>query len=647
MIAVSNLGKSFGTQDLFQGVSLQLDPGARYGLVGANGSGKTTFLRILAGDLDPDEGAVSVPKRARLGVLEQDHFRYEAEPILDVVMMGHRELWQAMHAKREILAAPPEAFDVARFAAAEERVQHHDGYTMESRAGEILEGLGIPAAVHPQALSTLSGGFKLRVLLAQVLASAPDALLLDEPTNHLDIVSIRWLEKFLVAFAGPLIVISHDHRFLDNVATHILDVDYGTIALYPGDYTAFQAAKIAERARREGENVRREAEIARHQAFADRFRAKASKARQAQSRLKQIERIEIEPLPQSSRRSPSFRFRQHRPSGKVALKLEGITKSFGERRVLDGVSLEVRRGDRLAVIGPNGIGKSTLLGIMVGRHQADGGRVTWGHEARPGYFAQDHKEQLGGGAQSAEAWLWEACPGEGIGFVRAQLGRVLFSGDEALKAVGKLSGGEAARLLFARLAVEQPNILVLDEPTNHLDLEGIEALVEALKVFDGTVILVAHDRWFVGELADRILEITPGGMRDFHGSYEAYVESCGDDHLDRARGALATPATAGRKSPPAPRHAAAARRNGKGSSRRTSDPAVERERERLFTEIEDLEKRVAEIHALFGDARLYEQSAHAEIRALEEEAHDKTARIDLLFAEWSRIEQDSNPLTRT
>lgn len=622
MITVANLGKSFGAQDLFRGVSLQLDPGRRYGLVGANGSGKTTFLKILAGELDPDEGSVSVPRRARLGVLEQDHFRYEADPILDVVMMGNRELWRAIRAKAEVLAAPPEAFDAERFAAAEELVQHHDGYTAESRAGEILEGLGIPAAVHRQALSTLSGGFKLRVLLAQVLASAPDALLLDEPTNHLDILSIRWLEKFLTGFAGPTVVISHDHRFLDNVVTHILDVDYETITLYPGDYTAFQSAKNEERGRREAEIARQEAEIARHQAFADRFRAKATKARQAQSRLKQIERIEIEPLPRSSRRYPAFRFEPRRQSGKVALTLDGVGKSFGGRSVLEGVSLEVRRGDSLAVIGPNGIGKSTLLKIAVGRLEPDAGRAVWGYEAHPGYFAQDHREQLDGAGKSAEEWLWEACAGQGIGFVRAQLGRVLFSGDEALKAVGKLSGGEAARLLFARLAVERPNVLVLDEPTNHLDLEGIEALVEALKAFEGTLVFVSHDRWFVAELADRILEITPVGIRDFQGSYEAYVERCGDDHLDRAQA-------------PAPAARPAARSARRGAAR-PSPAARAREEERLLEEIERAEARLARIHARFADPATYAEASHAEIRALEEEAREAAAAVEALVEKWSR-----------
>jgi ATPase subunit of ABC transporter with duplicated ATPase domains len=355
MITISNLAKSFGAQTLFEAVSLQLTEGSRYGLVGANGSGKSTLLRILAGETDPSEGAVSIPRRARVGLLRQDHFEYEDVPILDVVLMGNSELWAALQAKEEVLASASVHFDAERYAAAEEVVLHYDGYSVEARAAEILEGLGIPGEVHRRSLSTLSGGFKLRVLLAQTLAADPDVLLLDEPTNHLDILSIRWLEKFLQDFEGTAVVISHDHRFLDNVSTHILDVDYETVTLYPGDYTYFQTAKREERERKEAEIAKREREIADQQAFVDRFRAKATKARQAQSRIKRIERIEIERLPQSSRRWPTFRFRQRRPSGKVALIARGIAKSFGEREVLKDVSLEVKRGDRLAILGPNGI----------------------------------------------------------------------------------------------------------------------------------------------------------------------------------------------------------------------------------------------------------------------------------------------------
>ena len=485
MISASGLGKSFGDRTLFAGVSFRLNPGERYGLVGANGSGKTTLLSILAGDARPSEGSVSIPRRTRLGVLRQDRFVYEDEPILQVALMGNEELWRAMAERDALLARSAEHFDAPRFSELEEVIERNGGYTAESRAAAILEGLGLPAGIHRDPLSTLSGGFRLRVLLAQVLAGAPDALLLDEPTNHLDILSIRWLEKFLRGFRGPVVVISHDHRFLDNVATHILDIDYETVLGYPGNYAGFLRAKAAERERREKEIALREREITHHQKFVDRFRAKASKARQAQSRVRMIEKKAegLEELPKSSRRYPAFRFEQRRPSGKEVVKVTGVTKSFGDNRVLDGVDLRVARGDRLAIVGPNGIGKSTLLKVLTGRLEADAGAVEWGYETHPGYFAQDPKDHLGltggvGGRGTAVAWISDYCPGRGTGYARSRLGLVLLGGDDADKPLGALSGGETARLVLCSLMIRTPNVLLLDEPTNHLDLESIEALVE-------------------------------------------------------------------------------------------------------------------------------------------------------------------------
>jgi ATPase subunit of ABC transporter with duplicated ATPase domains len=534
MISVSNLSRSFGDRTLFEDAAFQLNPGERYGIVGANGCGKTTLLSILSGDLDASTGTVSIPKSARLGVLRQDQFLYENEQVLEVALMGHPELWKAMVEKEELLANAHIHFDADRYTVLEETVQRLDGYTAEARAATILEGLGLPASVHRQPLSTLSGGFKLRVLLAQVLAGSPDVLLLDEPTNHLDILSIRWLEKFLHDFEGPVAVISHDHRFLDNVSSYILDVDYQTVTLYRGNYSEFQVQKVEDRERREKEIEGQKKSIAHQQKFVDKFKAKASKARQAQSKLKMIERQidQIEELPGSSRRYPKFRFQQRRQSGKEVLKVVGIRKSFGEKEVIPGVDLRVERGDRLVIMGPNGIGKSTLLKIVMDQLKADAGQSEWGYEAHVGYFAQDHHEQLEGIDQTVEQWLWNYCPGKDRGFVRGHLGMMLFSGDDGEKKLAALSGGEAARLVFSRLALEQPNVLVLDEPTNHLDLESIEALVAGLQSYEGTLILVSHDRWFVGQLATRVLEISPNGIRDYLGTYEEYVHACGDDHLD-------------------------------------------------------------------------------------------------------------------
>lgn len=638
MISVSNLGKHFGDQTLFEGVTLQFNPGERYGIVGANGSGKSTLLRVLSGQESASVGEISVPRRARLGVLEQDHFQYEDERILDVVMMGDAELWQAMAEKERILARAEQHFEADRYADLEDLIQRRDGYSLEARAGEILEGLGIPTESHEQSLSTLSGGFKLRVLLAQVLASEPDVLLLDEPTNHLDILSIRWLERFLEDFKGAALMVSHDHRFLDNVATAIVDIDYETIGVYAGNYQAFTRAKRAERERREKEIAKREAQIAEHRAFVERFRAKATKARQAQSKLKTIARIEIEELPQSSRRYPHFRFQQRRPSGRQVLELDGIAKSYGDNRVLDAVSLTVMKGERVAIIGPNGIGKSTLLKIAMGEVAADSGGVKWGYETHPGYVAQDHREQLGSSRQTLESWLASACPTESIGFVRGHLGAVLFSGDDAGKKLEALSGGEAARLIFARQVIEKPNVLVLDEPTNHLDLEGIEALVAALKKFPGTLIFVSHDRWLVGELATRIIEITPRGINDFPGTYSEYLERCGDDHLD-VQVALRK-ARASKRKQKAPRDEKRPARPGSKRRRKQLSDRLEQ----ITTEMQTVEARLAALNEQFCDATFFERTPHAEIAALQAEHRELTARTQTLLDEWEALEQQLGEL---
>jgi ATPase subunit of ABC transporter with duplicated ATPase domains len=655
MISVSNLAKAYGDRTLFANVSLQLDRGERYGLVGANGSGKTTLLNLLAGKDEPTEGTVSIPKSLRLGVLRQDHFLFESEEILGVALMGNPELWNAIEEKDVLISraqADPQSFDVDRFSALEETIQRHDGYAAEARAATILEGLGLPTEIHRDRLSTLSGGFRLRVLLAQVLASAPDVLLLDEPTNHLDILSIRWLEKFLADFQGPAVVISHDHRFLDNVATRILDVDYETVTVYKGNYGRFVEAKKAERERREREIESREKEIAHHQEFVDRFRAKASKARQAQSKLRMIEKkaSQLDALPGSSRRYPTFRFEPRRPSGRDVLTIKGVRKSFGENEVLHGVDLLVRRGDRLAVMGRNGIGKSTLLKIAMGDLDADEGSATWGYETHVGYFAQDHREALEGVDQSAEEWLWTFCPGKDRGFVRGHMGLMLFSGDDGKKKLASLSGGEAARLVFGRIALERPNVLVLDEPTNHLDLESIEALVEGLRAYDGTIILVSHDRWFVGQLATRIVEIKADAILDYRGSYEEYVHFSGDDHLDVDTVVL----KARREKRRAAHEGAKAKRDGaddRNQAKRVSATArrdmgrLERRRDELTSAIEVAERRVADIDATFCRPGYYEQTSPDEVSALEREREELRAAVEGMLEEWERVERAYDELS--
>ncbi len=632
MLGVSSLGKSYGGRVLFEGVSLQLNAGCRYGLVGANGSGKSTFLRILSGQEPATDGEVSVPSGARLGVLGQDHFADDAELVLHAAMRGDAVVLAALRARERALSGEG---DPSALGELEHLLSTADGHTLEARASAILVGLGIPEGQLRGPVSALSGGLRLRVLLAQALVSRPDALLLDEPTNHLDILSIRWLEGFLAAFRGVSLVISHDQRFLDNVATHVLDVDYGTVTEYTGNYSAFVVDKAATRARKEGEIARKEAEIAKKRAFVERFGAKATKAKQAQSRLKQIEKIEVEELASSSRRAPSFAFQPRRPSGKDVLELRAVSKSYGDRRVLSGCSLRVQRGERVAVIGANGLGKSTLARIVAGRLSPDDGEVALGHEVHLGYFAQDHHELLDGATTPLE-YVWAACPTEPMTWVRGQLGRALFSGGDVDKRVEALSGGEAARLVFCRLAVERPNLLVLDEPTNHLDLEAIDALIDALRAFDGTTLFVSHDRHFVSRTATRVLEVRADGLRDFPGTYAEYLERAGDDHLDvdavvtRARAARASEAPA--QSATVDWEAQKRRRN-----RRASLPALSAA---ALARVDDAEARRRELAAGYDEPGFFERASADELRALAEEDAALAAAIDADLAEWEALERE-------
>ena len=533
MITATNISMRFGGQALFEEVNLQLNAGNCYGIVGANGSGKSTLLRIFNDLETPATGSITRQKSARIGVLEQNHFAYEDTPIIEVVMAGNEILWNAIQEKDKLLENAHEHFDEDRYVALEDIVIRFDGYQLESKAATILEGLNIPTEKHKQPLSTLSGGYKLRVLLGKALASDPDILFLDEPNNHLDILSIAWLEDFLTQFKGLALVVSHDHRFLDGCCSHIIDVDYQRATLYRGNYSKFDTAKAEERARKELEIKRREKEIADRDAFVTRFKAKATKARQANSRAKQMEKMIIEPLPPSSRRFPNFVFKQRRPSGREVLTVSDVSKAYGDDVVLLDVGFKVERGDRLAIIGPNGIGKSTLLKIIMERVTADLGDSEWGYEAVPGYFPQDHHEILCDPKADITSFLWDALPGEGLGAIYARLASVLFDKDDMAKKLDVLSGGEAARLLLARLGAEAPTVLVLDEPTNHLDLEGIQSLADGLSVYEGTILFVSHDRWFVEKVATRILEITPDGIEDFPGTYKEYLgRNAGEDHLD-------------------------------------------------------------------------------------------------------------------
>jgi ATPase subunit of ABC transporter with duplicated ATPase domains len=646
MIATNDLGKEYGARVLFEHVSVQLNPGSRYGLVGANGSGKTTFLKILAGDEEATSGSFVIDRGARMGVLRQDRFLDDEAIILDLAMRGDHIVWSAMVEQRLLGEAPDPTVgagvDAQRLADLEDIIAAHDGYTLEARASEVLEGLGIPTRFHRSPLSTLSGGFKLRVLLAQVLVGGVDVLLLDEPTNHLDILTIRWLEKFLATYAGCAVIISHDQRFLDNVTSHTLDVDYRTITVFTGAYSRAIVEKAAMRERAEVGIARAEAEIARKREWVEKFGAKNTKATQAQSRVKQIEKIEadLDELAETSRRTPTFRVIPKRPSGREVLEIAGVSKAYGTKVVLKNVSLVVRRGERVAIIGPNGLGKSTLLRIAVERLDADAGKVKWGHEVKVGYFPQDHREVLTEEDETPLSLIEAETPAEGPTFWRSELGRVLFSGADVTKRVGLLSGGEAARLIFALIAVQKPNVLVLDEPTNHLDMEAIHALVTALKSYEGTVVFVSHDRAFVSELATRVVEVRADGLQDFAGTYAEYLAKLGDDHLDGD--AVALKAKAEKKTAPA----GGAKAEGTIESwedqkkKRNRANQLPKLRDKLLAEIAAAEARKAEIAAIYADPGYFQRAKHDEIDALVKENEALGPKIDGLVGEWEAIERE-------
>ena len=525
----------YGARLLFDDVNQNFLSGKRYGLVGANGTGKSTFLRLLAGDDTPSWGEILIPKQATMGWLKQDQFRYEQDRVVDVVIQGKPKLWKALKEKEKILSE--NVWDEKtgmRLGELEEIIFQQEGYTAETFAQTLLAGLGVDAQKHFDTLNNLSGGFKLRVLLAQTLFEQPDILLLDEPTNHLDIMSIAWLESYLKSsYKGVLIYISHDHDFLNNLSTHILDIDYGEIREYVGNFDQFTKEKMLHMEQKMHQLKYLEDKIAHMRAFVERFRASASRSRQALSREKAIDKLELPDIKKSSRVSPNFHFKQKRPSGKKVIELKGISKSFGEQNVLKNVNFTLNRGEKVAIIGHNGIGKSTLLKIMLGIHKPDTGHHEWGHEPQISYFAQDHHESLHENAKVFD-WLCKERENDTTQEnIRKALGMMLFTQDDVYKNIQTISGGEAARLLFANIMLQQANILILDEPTNHLDLESREALAKALAKYEGTVIVVSHDRHFVSSFASRILAFTEKGITDFHGSYADYLKQYGEDYLNK------------------------------------------------------------------------------------------------------------------
>lgn len=509
MITINQLSMAYGEKLLFYDVTLLLSPQKRYALVGANGAGKSTFLKLLMGTEEPIAGSVSIPKAASVGWLKQDQFRYENTLITDIVLQGKPALWEAMQEKERLLIANQwDEKNVNRFSKLEETIAHLNGYTAEGLAEKLLTGLGIQPEYHKKPLSTLSGGFKLRVLLAQALFQEPDILLLDEPTNHLDVVSIQWLEQYLKnEFAGLLLFISHDLAFIDRLADNILDVDYGEIRQYSGNYEKFLAEKqlIEEQKRHEKQHA--ELKVAEMQRFVDKFRASSSRAKQAQSRLKMIEKIEIPDIKKSSRVTPHFKFSPLRPSGKQVLKVKNLTKDFKNKKLFKELNFEIKRGEKVAIVGENGIGKSTLIKLLLGQISPDHGNFEWGYETQISYFSQDHHDLLNKKASVLE-WLSNQVNAASEQTIRKVLAQVLFTKDEVKKDILALSGGEAARLLLAKLILESPNVLVLDEPTNHLDIEANDSLANALKNYSGTLLFVSHDRHFINKIANRVLFIS-------------------------------------------------------------------------------------------------------------------------------------------
>jgi len=537
MISVSNVSMRYGAKVLFEEVSTAFTPGKRYGLTGPNGAGKTTFMRLMTGDLDPQKGTVVRPKK--FGVLSQDQFAFDAYRVIDTVMMGNKHLWAAME-ERDRIHSKPELTDEdgMKLGELEGIVGEEDGYTAETDAAILLQGLDIPDDLHERKMGELQGGQKVRVLLAQALFGHPLALLLDEPTNHLDLDSIHWLQGFLNNYDGVLIVISHDRHFLNSICTHIADIDYQTIITYTGTYDDMVVAKTQIRSQIEGQNAQREKKIAQLNEFIARFSA-GTRSSQVQSRRKEVERLQVTELAKSNIQRPFLKFEQKRPSGKHILELEGVAKSYGDAEVIRNFTASVTRGEKIALMGRNGAGKTTLLNALLAGSATvpdaelrktsgydgpflTGGKVIWGHEAAVGYFAQDHRASIQGDMTAFE-WLHQWDPGAAHEEIRGLLGQMLFPREDALKRTDVLSGGEAARLLFCKLMLQKPNVLVFDEPTNHLDLESINALNIALQRYHGTVLLVTHDHDLIDEVATRIWHFEADHkITDFKGAYEEY-----------------------------------------------------------------------------------------------------------------------------
>jgi ATPase subunit of ABC transporter with duplicated ATPase domains len=517
----------FGVKPLFENISIKFTDGNRYGLIGANGCGKSTFMKILSNKLEQTSGQVVTDPNERIGVLGQDQFAFEEFSVIDTVIMGHKELWEVKLERDRIYSLPEMSEEEGmKVADLETEFAEMDGYTAESRAGELLMGLDIPIDQHFGLMSQVAPGWKLRILLAQVLFADPDIMLLDEPTNNLDINSIRWLEDVLKQRQCTMIIISHDRHFLNSVCTNMADLDYGEIRLFPGNYDEYMTAATQARESLLSQNAKKKTEIAELQSFVSRFSANASKAKQATSRAKRLEKIELAEVKASSRVSPFIRFPQEKKLFRLALELENVSNGY-EELLFKNFNLMLEVGQKVAVIGPNGVGKTTFLKTLMGELAVKSGEVKWSDNAKVGYYGQDHNEDF---AQELSVYEWMnqwRREGEDEQAIRSVLGRMLFSQDDIKKSVHKLSGGEKGRMMLGKLMQHKPNILVMDEPTNHMDMESIEALNLALAHYEGTLIFVSHDREFVSSLATKVLDMKPTGITHFEGRYEDYLLSQG------------------------------------------------------------------------------------------------------------------------
>lgn len=532
LISVNSVSMRFGAKVLFEDVTTAFLPGRRYGLTGPNGAGKSTFMKILTGEVEPTKGSVVRPEK--LGILRQDQFAFDAYRVIDTVIMGNASLWKALQERDALYDKDPNELtdeDGMRLGELEGVVGEEGGYTAEADASILLDGLDIPAELHERKMGELQGGQKVRVLLAQALFGSPIALLLDEPTNHLDLDSVHWLEDYLNKFDGTLITISHDRHFLNNVCTHTADIDYNTIITYTGGYDDMLLAKTQIRSRIESENAERQKKIAQLNEFIARFSA-GTRSAQTTSRKKEVQRLQSAELARSNIQRPFIRFGVKRPSGRTPLEFKGLSKSYGDLKVFENFEALISRGDKIGVMGRNGAGKTTLLRAILknapvlashgeDQFEIDGGNVIWGHETSVGYFAQDHSETIAHG-QTCMEWLHSYDPQAGSEEIRGLLGQMLFTGEDGMKPTKALSGGEAARLIFCRLMLLKPNVLILDEPTNHLDLESISALNQAIQKYEGTVIFVTHDEDLLDESATRIWHVGNGQVEDFKGSYEEF-----------------------------------------------------------------------------------------------------------------------------